>query len=224
MHPRERVRGLLPVVECASSSPCRRVGEPRAGTGRHVHLGVRVLYRESHLEVPEAKTRSACALRERCLRHGRLGGGGPAGRARAAGPPAQPRRPCARRTPPSAPRREPPSPRRRRHVGTTRRARARSRRSSATTDASAPPSVPATRSVAAAAGPRSSGRRPRTPPRRPCLRGRRPRGRGFVRLRAVEPTRGVRRRGDGARIPARVPRRRSPGTCPWTRGGPARTW
>ena len=48
--------------------------------------------------------------------------------------------------------------------------------------------------------------------------------RPFVRLRAVEPTRGVRRRGDGARIPARVPRRRSPAACPWTRGGPARTW
>ena len=48
--------------------------------------------------------------------------------------------------------------------------------------------------------------------------------RPFVRLRAVEPTRGVRRRGDGARIPARVPRRRSPAACPWTRGGPAQTW
>ena len=82
------------------------------------------------------------------LCHGRLGGGGPAGRAPQQGHQRShsPVRASYART---ASRREPTSPQAPQPWDDDAASAARSRRSSATTDASAPPSVPATRSVAA---------------------------------------------------------------------------
>ena len=82
------------------------------------------------------------------LCHGRLGGGGPAGRAPQQGHQRShsPVRASYART---ASRREPTSPQAPQTWDDDAASAARSRRSSAPTDASAPPSVPATRSVAA---------------------------------------------------------------------------